>query len=722
MNTLPFFATAPKGISDLLVSELQSLGATATKETRAGVQFEGPLEVAYRACLWSRLANRILLPVGQFQAESADALYHQARQIDWSQHMDADSTLAVDANLSGSAITHSHFAALRIKDAIVDQFFEAIGERPNVDVDRPDVRINGYIHRNEAQLYIDLSGASLHERGYRQRAGAAPLKENLAAAILMRAGWADIAAQGGAFVDPMCGSGTLVLEAAMIAGDVAPGLNRRHFGLLTWKQHDDELWQRLVTEASQRETEGATRLPTLLGFDHDRQVLDIARDNAERLGIEGITFAFQDIREFRHDFPDFGLVATNPPYGKRLLDSGALPELYGQLGRVLRQHFVHWKAAVLTQDAALGKAIGIRSRRQHTLYNGPLLCKLIHFDIEEKNFFNDSRLPGKLDTEKLSPQSEAFGNRLEKRLRQLQRWANREGIDCYRIYDADLPDYAAAIDLYSHRSNPDERWICIQEYEAPREIDTQEVRRRSREIRTIAQNLLDVDDEHLFYKQRKRQRGESQYERTDTSDRFHEITEGDCRLWVNFDDYLDTGLFLDHRPVRTWIQREANGKNFLNLFGYTGAATVHAAKGGAASTVTVDMSRTYLDWAERNLRLNDLSGNQHRFIQADCVTWLEQDKSSQFDLVFLDPPTFSNSKRMKHTLDIQRDHESLIRRTMRRTARDGTLYFSTNLRGFRLAAAISADFRVEDVTRQSIPHDFERRQNIHHCFRIRHPV
>ncbi len=720
MESLQFFATAPRGVTDLLTTELTELGATSVAENRAGVEFAGTLETAYRACLWSRLANRILLPLAEFPAADPDALYAGCQQIDWAAHMTSTGTLAIDANVSHSQITHSHYAALRIKDAIVDQFNAAVGHRPSVDTERPDLRINAYIHRDVAHVYVDLSGTSLHQRGYRLGTGEAPLKENLAAAILLRAGWPEIARQGGALVDPMCGSGTLVLEAAMMAGDVAPGLRRTHFGLTRWQQHDDALWQRLISEACEREAAGVKHLPTLFGFDADRRVLDRARENAERLDIPGISFIYQDLFDFRHDFPDFGLVVTNPPYGKRLLQTGDLPRLYSALGQVFRSHFQGWKAAVFTEDQQLGKSIGIRSHRQHTLYNGAIACKLLHFEIDADNFFDDARLPKRLKAEDLSPQSQDFSNRLQKNLKQRRRWAERAGIDCYRVYDADLPDYAAAIDFYSNHTQPGEQWICIQEYEAPKKIDPEVVKRRTRELRTLTQDVLGLDDAQLFYKSRARQRGESQYEKLGSESRFHVVTEGACKLRVNFSDYVDTGLFLDHRPIRQLIEQQAKGKTFLNLFAYTGAATIHAAIGGAESSLSVDLSNTYLDWAKRNLQLNKLDESKHRLLRADCLQWLKQNHNETWDLIFLDPPTFSNSKKMDDLLDIQRDHVQLIERSMKLLSEGGTLYFSTNLRSFKLEENLAQQFKLTDISIKSIPEDFQRRANIHYCFEIQH--
>ena len=581
--------------------------------------------------------------------------------------------------------------------------------------------MNCYLFRDQATLYLDLSGTSLHQRNYRLGTGDAPLKENLAAAILLRARWPEIAARHGAFVDLMCGAGTLVIEAAMMAGDVAPGLTRDHFGFLKWKQHQDAVWSRLLAEAGYRRDKGLEKLPVMLGFDKDRRVLEKAVANAQRAGLdEKVRFIYQDIVSFRHDFPSDGLMVTNPPYGKRMNETGELPALFKSLGNVLKTHLSGWKAAVFTQDQSLGKHIGIRAEKLHTLYNGAIICKLIHFSIVADQFYRDDRLPRRVPIEELSDQAAMFQNRLGKNLKQVVKWANRESVTCYRVYDADLPDYAAAIDIYGSVESAGERWICIQEYEAPASIDPVRVKLRTRELVTVVQALFGVDDEHLFYKTRKRQRGEAQYERVENKDRFHQVAEGAARLWVNFEDFLDTGLFLDHRPLRQRIYKEAAGKDFLNLFAYTGSATIQAALGGAQSTVSVDMSRTYLDWTKKNLDLNHLNEKTHTLIQADCVKWLGQQKGPHYDLIFLDPPTFSNSKRMPDALDIQKDHRALIQNTMRLLRPRGALYFSTNLRNFKLSSEVASQFACVDLGEHTIPFDFKRRKNIHRCWRITH--
>lgn len=725
-----FFATAPLGMELLLADELRALGAVEVAETRAGVAFGGDLETAYKACLWSRLANRILLPLERFPAASPEALYEGIRRIEWSAHLDSQATFAVDFASSRSKITHTLFGAQKVKDGIVDYFREHHGVRPSVRLDRPDLRVNVYLDRDIATVSIDLSGESLHKRAYRQEGGRAPLKENLAAAILLRAGWPRIAESGGHFVDPMCGSGTLPIEAALMASDFAPGLLRPHFGLFGSKQHNSALWQNLVIEAERRCEAGLRKLPPIVGYDIDRQAVRIALANIEHAGLTGYVHverkAMGDARP-RHAF---GLVAVNPPYGERLGDEKTLVPLYIQLGETLKNHFVGWKATLLTGNPDLAFKLGIRATRYYTLYNGALECRLFNLDVEPERFFTP-REPEPLTeaqrktreifrkakaVETADSGTEMFANRLRKNLKNLGRWARQNGIHCYRLYDADLPEYAVAVDVYEG----DQTWVHVQEYEAPSSIDPAKAEMRLTHAVAAIPKVLEIPPEQLFLKIRRKQKGFAQYEKQADAGRFHVVEEGGWKFWVNFEDYLDTGLFLDHRITRRMIQERSADKRFLNLFAYTGTASVYAAKGGAASTTTVDMSRTYLDWAARNLELNGIGGSRHELIHADCLEWIDQASRDKrrFDLIFLDPPTFSTSKRMRQTWDVQRDHLMLVKKCMNLLAPGGALVFSTNCRKFKLDSEALAGISLEDVTRKTIPKDFERNPKIHHCWII----
>lgn len=728
--TTRFFATAPLGIELLLAQELRELGIPEVAEARAGVSFGGGLSAAYTACLWSRLANRVLMPIAQFPAATGEELYGGVRLVDWGLHMEPESTLAVDFAASRSAITHTLFGAQKVKDAIVDHFRNESGTRPSVDLARPDLRVNVYLDRDQATLSIDLSGDSLHKRGYRLEGGKAPLKENLAAAILLRAGWPAVAAAGGQLIDPMCGSGTLPIEAALMAADFAPGLLRSWFGFLGWRGHDANLWLERLAEADRRSEVGLKRLPLIVGYDVDRRAVHTALGNVDRAGLRGLVHIERKSVEEVRPRQESGLLVVNPPYGERLGDEQTLVPLYMALGETMREHFKGWRASVFTGNPELAFKVGIRASKQYALYNGALECKLFNFEVADGRFFTPHEGEPPTEAERHRRQlfrkarsvdlasggAEMFANRLRKNLKNLGRWARQSETSCYRLYDADLPEYAVAVDLYQG----EKLWVHVQEYEAPMTVDP--VKAETRLIETLAgiPAVLEIPPEQVFLKVRRRQKGSAQYEKQSETGHFHTVEEGGLSFQVNFEDYLDTGLFLDHRLTRSLIRERAKGRSFLNLFAYTGTATVYAASGGASSTTTVDMSRTYLDWAARNLALNGFRGDRHELIQADCIEWLQDAVESnwRYDLIFLDPPTFSTSKRMKYTLDIQRDHVDLIRDCLELLTPDGVLVFSTNHRKFRLDNAALADCKVEDITRQTLPKDFERNPRIHYGWLI----
>ncbi|ELT96746.1 hypothetical protein CAPTEDRAFT_127483, partial [Capitella teleta] len=307
---------------------------------------------------------------------------------------------------------------------------------------------------------------------------------------------------------------------------------------------------------------------------------------------------------------------------------------------------------------------------------------------------------------------EMFANRLKKNLRLMGKWVKKEGIECYRLYDADMPEYAVAVDIYKD-------WVHVQEYAAPKSIDEDKAHQRLLEALEVIPGVLGIPEKQVVFKRRERQSGKRQYEKLEQSGDMLEVKEGQCRLLVNLRDYLDTGLFLDHRKMRLRIATEAQGKDVLNLFCYTGTATVHAAVGGAASTTSVDLSNTYLGWARKNLLLNGMVDRKHRLEQTDCVEWLKQEKR-QYDLIFMDPPTFSNSKRMRDVFDIQEVHVELVNLAMARLRKGGVLYFSNNFRRFQLAEELEQKFNVEEITASTIDRDFQRRPGIHRCWSIKH--
>lgn len=702
----PLFITCPKGIEGLLQDEVIGLGASAVKQTVGGVHCEGTLEVMYRICLWSRLANRVLLPLVKGPVKDSKDCYQLCTDYDWGALFKRGSTLAVSFTGQSLFMRNTVYGAQLMKDAIVDKLRIAWDERCDVDTKNPDCRVTVRLHQGELAIFYDLSGHSLHQRGYRKQAGEAPIKENLACALLIRAGWPKMLVNHLPLIDPCCGSATLLIEAAMMASDKAPGLDRFDFGFLHWEGHDPVLWQSLQKNALDRHELAMEReCPLFLGYDKDAEVLSYAKRNIKAAGFEGvIELEQQPVKEFIlpeecKETP--GLIMANPPYGERLEDSADLIPLYQELGLALSQQAVGWHAAIFTSDPMLAKSTGLRSHKHYGFLNGTIPCQLYLFDLNADN---------KSSLTTLSARADMILNRLKKNDKNLKTWRTKNAIDAYRVYDADIPEYACAIDIYQN-------WAVVQEYQAPSEIPLEKTQQRLRDVIQAIPLALGVPREHVILKQRQKQKGKQQYQRQSDTQQELIIKEGRANFIVNCKDYLDTGLFLDHRLIRRHIFETAKGKELLNLFCYTGAVSVHAALGGAKTTVNVDLSRTYLEWAKDNFRLNYITFSQHQFIQADVLEWIKE-CTQKFDIIFLDPPSFSNSKRMLNTLDVQRDHESLIADCISHLKPDGILYFSTNFRKFKMSPAVLSQYKVEDITTKTIDKDFARDAKIHRCFSI----
>lgn len=724
MSDLNFFVTCPKGLEYLLEDELRTFGMDPVRNAPAGVWANGTLESGYRACLWSRLANRVILHLANVDATSGDQMLGGVTDLEWQQHIPTNGSFRVNFVGKNEAIRNTQYGAQRVKDGIVDRLRSASGQRPSVDAKNPDVTVSAHLNRGKLSVGIDLSGDSLHKRGYRTEKGAAPLKENLAAALLMRCGWPELAKAGGDFIDPMCGSGTLVIEAAMMALDLAPGRKRERFGFERWLGHQPDLWLSLRQEAEKRAYMGKQgiegRVPAFLGFDKDRGVIQTAGNNLLRAGLEGIVTVKQlGVDQFSREeaWAETGLVLVNPPYGERLSERKELGGLYRSLGEAVKEALPGWRLGVFTGAPEYGKSIGLRSYKQYRLYNGKLPAQLLLFNVDDTSAMTprEPNVPGEV-TPRIANEERAamLRNRLKKNMKTVGQWARKQGIGCYRLYDADMPEFALAIDIYEGR-------VHVQEYAAPKSVDERSARERLSEALAVIPDAIGVEREDMVCKQRQRQTGTSQYEKQAASGEFFNVHEHGCVLKVNLKDYLDTGLFLDHRPVRNWIQQHAAGKRFLNLFCYTGAATVHAAVGGATRSLSLDMSKTYVNWAQENLALNGADASHHRVEQADCLAWLAGKPTSdqRFDLIFMDPPTFSNSARMAGVLDIQKDHGRLIRQAMQRLTSEGLLIFSTNFRRFKLDDSLEEEFAIEEVTRDTLDRDFQRNARIHRCWQVR---
>ena len=708
------FATTARGFEELLKSELTELGAQDAKVAQGGVHYWADDETLYRTLLWSRLSSRILLPIVQAKVFSDLDLYSAVVGVNWLDYFDEKVHFFVDFNGTNQEIRHTQFGAMRVKDGIVDYFARHGRARPNVDKEQPDIRIHAYLNRDDVVLSLDLSGDALHMRGYREDTGKAPLRETLAAAIVLRSGWQ----RGTPLVDPMCGSGTLLIEAAQMEAQIAPQLYRLHWGFDFWQGHNQAAWEKVKEEAlalaeaeKQREN-----LPHFYGFDLDHRVLQKAKQNAKNADVAHLMQWQQgDVAAIKNPSPNVaGTVICNPPYGERLGTTPALIALYSVFGQRLKQQFAGWNASIFSGEPSLLDCLRLRSHRQFKAKNGPLDCVQKNYQIAERA--EQGTVENALEFERTSSVSSDvavdFANRLQKNIKKIEKWAKQQGLDAYRLYDADLPEYNLAVDRYADH-------IVVQEYAAPKNIDENKARQRLLDAVNATLNVTGIETNKLILKVRQKQKGTNQYEKLANKGEYFYVNEYGAKLWVNLTDYLDTGLFLDHRLTRKMLGEMAQGKDFLNLFAYTGSATVHAALGKAKSTTTVDMSNTYLNWAEQNLLLNDIEGKQHKLIQADCLQWLEK-CDRQFDLIFVDPPTFSNSKRMEDSWDVQRDHIKLMTNLKRILRPNGTIVFSNNKRGFKMDFAKLEELGLiaVEISHKTLPLDFERNKQIHNCWLV----
>lgn len=700
-QTVKFLVTTGRNLENVLAEEITTLCPELEVKLAPGqVSFSGTAADAYRICLWSRLANRVLLELAQGTADSVEDLYSLSQSISWFRHFDVDNTFAIDFNGTNRTFTNTQYGAQIVKDGIVDQFTELKEQRPSVDKRMPDIRIQCRIHRQFAGIYLDLSGRSLHIRHYREKAGLAPLKEYLAYVMLLRSGW--IKEQDKPLYDPMCGSGTIAIEAAQIKANIAPGAMRKQWGFSRWRQHDESLWQALKEEAKQAQK---TDLPvTIYGNDIDGRAVNTAVQNAKMAGVDHlIEFTCSDgIKYVPSEVA--GYLVSNPPYGERLSDTNSLLMLFQNLGLHLKQKFQNWHCTLLTSNKSMLKQLKLIQNKEYSVMNGKLDCHIITYHLNEKNCeIRETR----------NSEHDEFANRLKKNLQKTNRWLKQQNTDCYRIYDGDLPEYNVAIDRYGE-------WVVVQEYAAPKHIPEAKTQARLQHVIITLPSILGVSPYNIVTKTRKKQKGTQQYEKMSQEGKRFAVNENGAKFWVNLTDYLDTGLFLDHRDTRQRIFKQSKGKSVLNLFAYTGSISVFAALGGAKAVTTVDMSNTYLNWAKDNFALNHIEG-QSTFIKADCLTWLERCRD-KFDLIFVDPPSFSNSKSMEESWDVQRDHMNLLEQVSLLLNANGKIIFSNNLRQFKLDEEKIAELKLtaRNITMETLPEDFKRNQKIHHCWEITH--
>ena len=714
MEFYTFSVTSANGYESLVAKELEALGIARYTMGKGNVTFSGSQADGLRVCLWSRVASKVLLKLFDFDIQQEKDVYKAARKYPWADLFDVRRTIAVDTVLSTGSFKNASYLSLVLKDAIVDTFRERTASRPDIDTSQPDIRINLYIERNHATVSLDMAGNSLHRRGYRIAHVEAPLKENAASALLYRGGWEKVAKAGGCFIDPMCGSGTLVVEAAMMAAKIPPAFDRNYFCFKYWKKFRGDLWEELRQDALQTIKANIGTVPHLFGYDYSTDAVTAARKNVSKAFsmypeiLEKVHIAKKEIHKLSipaeaGDKP--GFIAVNPPYGERLGEIDALRTLYADMGNIFKERFEGWQGIFITGDDELARKTGLKASKVNKIYNGPIECISAVFSISSA--YREEH------THELSESAQMFANRLAKNMKQFGKLAKRQGVTSYRIYDADLPDYSAAIDFYEGK------WMYLQEYAAPAYIDPAKTKRRVREMAQVLEQY--TARENIFIRRREKQKGANQYTKSGESEHLEIMQEGGLKFYVNFYDYLDTGIFLDHRPVRRMIGEMSAGKRVLNLFAYTCTASAYAAANGAASTTSVDTSSTYLDWGKKNFQLNGLDPSKHSFVKEDCIKFLQSAKQ-KYDLIFIDPPTFSNSKSREDIFDVQRDHRILLMLAKGCLAEGGTIIFSTNFRKFQLDESLNQQFEIKDITQESISFDFERNSKIHRCFFLSAPL
>lgn len=715
------------GFEDLCQEEALQCGAKQANIKPGKVELIAPIETAYKLCLYSRYASRILLELASIQAGDKDQFYNEAVQIAWEDEIPDGATIAIDCRIHSTrntTLTHSMFAAQLLKDAICDRMREKTKKRPSVDPKFPHLRFSLTIRQTQCRIALDFSGEPLHKRGYRKAMTTAPLKENMAAAILKRGGWEKAAREGRLFLDPMCGSGTFAIEAAFMAGGIAPAIHRSFFGFLRWKNHAPGLWKSLQEKAKMEFDAGLQKINPIVAVEIDSEAYRAAKENIDAAGLKNkIKLIHADIFKINLEecFSEaetananrLGMIAINPPYGNRISDIRHAEQLCRRIGLEFPQKFPNWKMAMLSGSKELSIATGLRPYKTNGIKNGQIESVLACFDFKDEQQFD-------YHSEKQEQGREMFLNRLKKKEKQFDRWIKKEKINGYRLYDADMPEYAAAIDCY--QTLEEGKHIVVAEYAPPPTIPQQVRSRRLNLILDSVADFFELEPEKIHLKVRKKQKGKKQYEKSRNRFQFYTMEENGLKFQIDFDRYLDTGLFLDHRPVRKQIgkmiaeikQNEKRTPLFMNLFSYTCTASVYAAAAGA-ETVSVDLSNTYLEWGKQNFALNKLSLKPHRFFREDALSFIKKEKR-EFDLIFIDPPTFSNSKKTAKTFSVENDYIEIIQKAGEVLAPKGKILFSNNFRKFKLDFEALKQFQITEISQSTIDPDFQQNKKIHQAW------
>ena len=728
---LNLIATSVMGLEALAARELKELGLDPrNSDSLAGrTAFVGSERDMVRANLHLRTAGKILIELAEFGLkDDFEVLFGAVDSVPWEEWMPRDAAVTVEARSVHSTITSVPALQRVVKKGIAGRLCRAY-HTERLDETGPAYSVELSVYKDRASLTLNSTGRGLHRRGYRLLNAAAPLRETLAAALV------DLSVWNGnrPLLDPFCGSGTILIEAAMKARRIAPGLSRT-FDAEAWPVIPASIWDEARREAR------AQILPSiperLRGVDIDPQALKYARYHARRAGVENdIDFEpgdFHDVSDPR----EYGCVITNPPYGERLGEREALRPLYESIPAVLSR-MPTWSHYIYTAWTDFETVIGQEATRRRKIYNGRIECTYFQFlGPKPPRAGADSAAEPAGPAAKNPPresaaavpkpvfaglddyaayQEEQFRRCLANRARHLRNYPKR-GITCYRLYERDFPEVPLVIDIYEGE------YLHIAEFDRP-DGRTPGVHRLWLDRMTAAAaETLGIAPENVFLKRRSRQKGKSQYEKLGERGRFITAHEGGLSFRCNMTDYLDTGLFLDHRLMRGMVRDQAAGKRFLNLFCYTGSFTCYAASGGASSSVSVDLSPRYLEWAEANLEMNGLAGDAHRFIRADVMKFLADPAlygvTEPFDLCVCDPPTFSNSKSAETDWDVRRRHAELLRLLAGLIAPGGVVYFSNNFRHFKLDEESLADlYKIREITHRTVPEEF-RNKHIHNSWRM----
>ncbi len=701
------YASCPKHLELLLKEELIALGAQDVAEKLSGVVFFATAQVLMRILLWTRLSNRILVLINQIKINDSEDLYNAIYKTNWqNQVRNTPQTLAINFKGTNKELRNTQYGSQVVKDAICDRLREATDSRPDIVKSNADLSVSVVLKHNQILVYQDISGRSLHLRGYRQSLTKAPLKENLAAAVLIRAKWPELSNQNYNLIDPMCGSGTFLTEGYLMACDIAPGLTNPHYSVETWSEFNQDKWNELLFEAKTRMIAGVEKFQgQIIGADHHKDSVKICKEHAYQLNAEDkIQCQYKTFDTFNIPAKN-NLIVCNPPYGVRLKKN--VDATWRQLGQWMATKALGSTAAIMTYAKSQGFMLGFRAKKSWQLMNGDLAITLITFDIEAKKKLNSPE--GQKHA--LPETAQMVANRIKKNMNRLKKWIKNEDINAYRIYDADIPEYAVAIDVYNEHIN-------IQEYKAPNTIPEKKTKKRLEDAILGAQVALNIKNDKVHIKTRQKQSSNFQYENKQIDSGDIIVHEQDRKYIVNLEKYLDTGLFIDHRWIRSYIQQNAKGTSFLNLFSYTGSVTVAAAMGGAVSTVSVDTSKAYLSWAQENFRINRMNVFSHKLVRSDVLEYLG-DCKQKFDLIFVDPPTYSNSHSRDTDWDVQRDHKQLLLACKMVLNSNGTIVFSNNYKKFILDEELNDYFEIKDLTQKSISPDFVKSKIKRVCYQLK---